>query len=231
MKNFWKFNSCFSQAGIGQLQLTWFMCFPLIGQLGKPKITQSLMTSVNNTCNVTLTCSVENEEKNVMYSWSPLGEEGNVLQIFQTPDNQELTYTCTAWNPVSNNSDSIAARQLCTGNQLCPSLLESQKSLWIAVWPEFVPRSPGQCASLGQASLQGHLPSGSPGKESKAFWEMSGISGCSEGAPAWLSDLVSHPSFNSRKYSFLRTLALPWQVSSPWMWTSPPSFLGPFPEI
>ncbi|XP_045311114.1 SLAM family member 5 [Leopardus geoffroyi] len=82
-------------------------------RLGKPKITQSLMASVNSTCNVTLTCSVEEEEKNVTYSWSPLGEEGNVVRIFQTPDNQELTYTCTAWNPVSNSSDSILARQLC----------------------------------------------------------------------------------------------------------------------
>ncbi|KAF0882356.1 SLAF5 protein, partial [Crocuta crocuta] len=82
-------------------------------RLGKPKITQSLMTSVNSTCNVTLTCSVEKEEKNVTYRWSPLGEEGNVIRIFQTPDNQELTYTCTAWNPVSNSSDSISALQLC----------------------------------------------------------------------------------------------------------------------
>uniref|UniRef100_A0A2K6P2W1 CD84 molecule n=3 Tax=Colobinae TaxID=9569 RepID=A0A2K6P2W1_RHIRO len=82
-------------------------------RLGKPKITQSLMASVNSTCNVTLTCSVEKEEKNVTYNWSPLGEEGNVLQIFQTPEDQELTYTCTAQNPVSNNSDSISARQLC----------------------------------------------------------------------------------------------------------------------
>ncbi|XP_021781456.1 SLAM family member 5 isoform X5 [Papio anubis] len=82
-------------------------------RLGKPTITQSLMASVNSTCNVTLTCSVEKEEKNVTYNWSPLGEEGNVLQIFQTPEDQELTYTCTAQNPVSNNSDSISARQLC----------------------------------------------------------------------------------------------------------------------
>ncbi|XP_063483066.1 SLAM family member 5 isoform X2 [Symphalangus syndactylus] len=82
-------------------------------RLGKPKITQSLMASVNSTCNVTLTCSVEKEEKNVTYNWSPLGEEGNVLQIFQTPEDQELTYTCTAQNPVSNNSDSISAGQLC----------------------------------------------------------------------------------------------------------------------
>ncbi|XP_066117752.1 SLAM family member 5 isoform X2 [Saccopteryx bilineata] len=82
-------------------------------RLGKPKITQQVMSSVNSTCNVTLTCSVDKEEKNVMYSWSPLGKEGSVLQIFQTSDNQPLTYTCTAWNPVSNNSDSISAQQLC----------------------------------------------------------------------------------------------------------------------
>ncbi|XP_035135323.1 SLAM family member 5 isoform X2 [Callithrix jacchus] len=84
-------------------------------RLGKPKITQSLITSVNSTCNVTLTCSVEKEENNVTYRWSPLGKEGDVLQIFRTPKDQELTYTCTAQNPVSNNSDSISAQQLCAG--------------------------------------------------------------------------------------------------------------------
>ncbi|XP_030896133.1 SLAM family member 5 isoform X2 [Leptonychotes weddellii] len=89
-------------------------------RLGKPKITQSLMTSVNSTCNVTLTCSVEEEEENVTYSWSPPGEAGNVVRIFWTPDNQELTYTCTAWNPVSNSSDSISAQQLCAGSFLKP---------------------------------------------------------------------------------------------------------------
>ncbi|XP_027384260.1 SLAM family member 5 isoform X1 [Bos indicus x Bos taurus] len=89
-------------------------------RLEKPKITQSFVTSVNSTCNVTLMCSVDKEEKNVTYSWSPRGEEGNVLQIFQTPDNQEETYTCTAWNPVSNNSDSISAQQLCADITMTP---------------------------------------------------------------------------------------------------------------
>lgn len=101
------------------------VCFLLIGRLGKAKITQSSITFLNNSCNVTLTCSVEKEEKNVTYSWSPLGERSNVLQIFQSPEDQNLTYTCTAQNPVSNSSDSVAAQQLCTGNQLHPSLLES----------------------------------------------------------------------------------------------------------
>ncbi|XP_045154308.1 SLAM family member 5 [Echinops telfairi] len=81
-------------------------------RLEKPKITQSLMIHMNSSCNVTLTCSVEKEEKDVTYRWSPLGE-GNILRIFQTPEDQELTYTCTVWNPVSNNSGSIAAQHLC----------------------------------------------------------------------------------------------------------------------
>uniref|UniRef100_A0A8C5LGL6 CD84 antigen n=1 Tax=Jaculus jaculus TaxID=51337 RepID=A0A8C5LGL6_JACJA len=87
-------------------------------RLGKPKITQSLMALVNNTCTVRLTCSVDKEEKNVTYRWSPLGEESNFLQIFQTPKDQERTYTCTAWNPVSNNSNSVSARQLCAADDI-----------------------------------------------------------------------------------------------------------------
>ncbi|XP_031245649.1 SLAM family member 5-like isoform X4 [Mastomys coucha] len=83
-------------------------------RLKKPKITQSLMPPLNNTCNVTLTCSVEKEEKNVTYSWSPSGENSNVLQIFHSPMDQTLTYTCTARNPVSNNSDSVTVQQPCT---------------------------------------------------------------------------------------------------------------------
>ncbi|XDB49156.1 PREDICTED: SLAM family member 5 isoform X3 [Capra hircus] len=101
----------------------WILLFCLqTCRLGKPKITQSFVTSVNSTCNATLMCSVDKEEKNVTYSWSPRGEEGNVLQIFQTPDNQEETYTCTAWNPVSNNSDSISAQQLCTDITMSPHI-------------------------------------------------------------------------------------------------------------
>ncbi|CAH6789492.1 SLAM family member 5 [Phodopus roborovskii] len=83
-------------------------------RLRKPKITQTLITFLNNSCNVTLTCSVEKEEGNVTYSWSPLGERSNVLQIFQSPEDQNLTYTCTAQNPVSNSSNSVTAQQLCT---------------------------------------------------------------------------------------------------------------------
>uniref|UniRef100_A0A8C6FU84 CD84 molecule n=1 Tax=Moschus moschiferus TaxID=68415 RepID=A0A8C6FU84_MOSMO len=101
----------------------WILLFCLqTCRLGKPKITQSFVTSVNSTCNVTLTCSVDKEEKNVTYSWSPYREEGNVLQIFQTPDNQEEAYTCTVRNPVSNNSDSISGQQLCADITMSPHI-------------------------------------------------------------------------------------------------------------
>ncbi|XP_031245589.1 SLAM family member 5-like isoform X1 [Mastomys coucha] len=83
-------------------------------RLTKPKITQSLMPSLNNTCTVTLTCSVEKEEKNVTYSWSPSGENSKVLQIVHSPMDQKLTYTCTARNPVSRYSNSVTIQQPCT---------------------------------------------------------------------------------------------------------------------
>lgn len=83
-------------------------------RLKKPEITQSLISSLNNTCNVTLTCSVEKEEKDVTYSWSPSGEKSNVLQMFHSPMDPKLTYTCTAQNPVSNSSESVTVQQSCT---------------------------------------------------------------------------------------------------------------------
>lgn len=78
------------------------------------------MTTVNGTCNVTLTCSVEKAERNVTYSWSPLGGTGSVLQVLQAPEHGQLTYTCTARNPVSNHSSSISAQQLCAGASTAP---------------------------------------------------------------------------------------------------------------
>ncbi|XP_060053650.1 SLAM family member 5 isoform X2 [Erinaceus europaeus] len=86
-------------------------------RLGKPRITLSLMTSVNNTCNVTLSCSVDHD-KNVTFQWSPLGEKGRIIQVFQSLGDPERTYTCTARNPISSSNDSVTALQLCTGSPL-----------------------------------------------------------------------------------------------------------------
>lgn len=107
------------------------------------------MTSLNSTCYVTLTCSVEKEEGNVTYSWSPLGETGNVIRISRTPDSQELTYTCTAQNPISNSSDSISAQQLCAGDRRRLAPLKSTRPTWKSGlnWALF-PCFPGGCPSL-----------------------------------------------------------------------------------
>ncbi|XP_060053649.1 SLAM family member 5 isoform X1 [Erinaceus europaeus] len=86
-------------------------------RLGKPRITLSLMTSVNNTCNVTLSCSVDHD-KNVTFQWSPLGEKGRIIQVFQSLGDPERTYTCTARNPISSSNDSVTALQLCTDGVL-----------------------------------------------------------------------------------------------------------------
>lgn len=157
------------------------------------------MTSRNSTCNVTLTCSVEKEEENVTYSWSPLGEEGNVIRIFQTPDSQELTYTCTAWNPVSNSSDSISAKQLCAGNRLCPCLLQSPRLTQRAACT-------GRGVSLPQA---GPGPQGRAGKEARAFRDRPGVWGVLRLPQLGPLILFLMPTLNSRKSSF------PWSFGPP----------------
>lgn len=180
------------------------MHFPFLGRLGKPKITQSLMTSVNSTCNVTLTCSVEKEEKNVTYRWSPLGEEGNVIRIFQTPDNQELTYTCTAWNPVSNSSDSVSALQLCAGNQQRPSLLSLPAA---RPEPGLVPQ---RCVP---PSCQAQSPGASSPRRAWQRVQSCQIQARDLGHPG--QPLLDPPilclilTFNNRKYSF------PWSFDTP----------------
>lgn len=107
------------------------------------------MTTVNGTCNVTLTCSAEKAERNVTYRWSPLEGKGSVLQVSQAPEHGELTYTCTAQNPVSNHSSSISAQQLCAGTS-APSLPASQRPGELSV------------ASFSRAPL---MPGWSPGTE------------------------------------------------------------------
>ncbi|XP_006895597.1 PREDICTED: SLAM family member 5-like [Elephantulus edwardii] len=92
--------------------------FQVYRSLKKPKITQNLTTNMNGSCNITLTCSMEKEGKDVTYRWSPMGVEGNTLKVFLIPEDQKLTYTCTAWNPVSNNSDSISIQHLCAGTAM-----------------------------------------------------------------------------------------------------------------
>ncbi|XP_036614025.1 SLAM family member 5-like isoform X1 [Trichosurus vulpecula] len=90
-------------------------------RLAPPKITSDLVASQNNTCNITLTCFMEEGGEAVKYQWTPLGEQAvesdgkSRLFIFQKPEDSHINYTCTAINPVSNNSQSILLQQPCAG--------------------------------------------------------------------------------------------------------------------
>ncbi|XP_074079173.1 SLAM family member 5-like isoform X3 [Macrotis lagotis] len=89
-------------------------------RLTPPKITLNTIASENNTCNITLTCFVEEGEV-VEYQWTALGEQvvessGNFrLFILQRPEDAHINYTCTVTNPVSNNSHSILVKYFCSG--------------------------------------------------------------------------------------------------------------------
>ncbi|XP_049633578.1 SLAM family member 5-like [Suncus etruscus] len=89
-------------------------------QLGMATITSHVKPTGNGTCNVTLTCSVE-EGENVTFSWTPLGV-GPILHLSQGPGGREGAITCTAQNPVSSSNASMDAKSLCTdvarGSQL-----------------------------------------------------------------------------------------------------------------
>ncbi|XP_036614026.1 SLAM family member 5-like isoform X2 [Trichosurus vulpecula] len=105
-------------------------------RLAPPKITSDLVASQNNTCNITLTCFMEEGGEAVKYQWTPLGEQAvesdgkSRLFIFQKPEDSHINYTCTAINPVSNNSQSILLQQPCAGR--------SSSSLWFILVPLLV---------------------------------------------------------------------------------------------
>ncbi|XP_074079172.1 SLAM family member 5-like isoform X2 [Macrotis lagotis] len=97
-------------------------------RLTPPKITLNTIASENNTCNITLTCFVEEGEV-VEYQWTALGEQvvessGNFrLFILQRPEDAHINYTCTVTNPVSNNSHSILVKYFCSEKTRASTLL------------------------------------------------------------------------------------------------------------
>nr|XP_020835222.1 SLAM family member 7-like isoform X1 [Phascolarctos cinereus] len=90
-------------------------------RLAPPKITWNTVASENNICNITLMCFMEEGREAVKYQWTPLGEQAvesngkSRLFIFQRPEDAPINYTCTAMNPVSNNSQSKLVQYLCAG--------------------------------------------------------------------------------------------------------------------
>nr|XP_012604651.1 T-lymphocyte surface antigen Ly-9 isoform X3 [Microcebus murinus] len=91
-------------------------------QLQEPQVTMKSAKVSENSCNITLRCSVEGAEKDVLYSWTPRdthaseSNDSSILTIFRMPCHPNPAYTCTARNPVSKNSSRpVRAGQFCTG--------------------------------------------------------------------------------------------------------------------
>lgn len=105
---------------IAELRAASHCPFPPPEQLGMATITSHVKPTGNGTCNVTLTCSVE-EGENVTFSWTPLGL-GPILHLSQGPGGWEGAITCTAQNPVSSSNASMDAKLLCTGGHRAPQL-------------------------------------------------------------------------------------------------------------
>ncbi|XP_033053337.1 SLAM family member 6 isoform X11 [Trachypithecus francoisi] len=71
----------------------------------------------NRTCEIHLTCSVEDADDNVSFRWEALGStlssEPNITTSWDPRISSEQDYTCIAENAVSNLSFSVSAQKLC----------------------------------------------------------------------------------------------------------------------
>ncbi|XP_011825761.1 PREDICTED: SLAM family member 6 isoform X5 [Mandrillus leucophaeus] len=71
----------------------------------------------NRTCEIHLTCSVEDADDNVSFRWEALGStlssEPNITTSWDPRISGEQDYTCVAENAVSNLSFSVSAQKLC----------------------------------------------------------------------------------------------------------------------
>nr|KAF6291670.1 SLAM family member 6 [Myotis myotis] len=74
----------------------------------------------NGSCEIQLTCSVENPNDHASFRWQVAGntilEEANLTIFWEPKDSSEETYTCIAKNPVSNLSFSFSVQSLCKGS-------------------------------------------------------------------------------------------------------------------
>uniref|UniRef100_A0A8C3WH40 Ig-like domain-containing protein n=1 Tax=Catagonus wagneri TaxID=51154 RepID=A0A8C3WH40_9CETA len=84
-------------------------------------------SSGNETCAIHLTCSVEDPNDNILFSWQASGStllrEANLTVSWDPKNFRDETYMCVAENPVSNASSSVSAQTLCKGNRLSQASL------------------------------------------------------------------------------------------------------------
>ncbi|KAM5202684.1 SLAM family member 6 isoform 1-T1 [Hipposideros larvatus] len=96
--------------------------------------------SENDTCEIHLTCSVENSNDHVSLRWQVSGnillEEANLTISWDPKTSSEQTYFCIAENPVSNLSFSFSVQSLCRG--VFNEKKQHLKNIWIPIIIVFV---------------------------------------------------------------------------------------------
>ncbi|XP_060053644.1 SLAM family member 7 isoform X2 [Erinaceus europaeus] len=109
--------------------------------LPKPSVILGHQSNENGTCMTNLTCSMEQREEEVTYSWTSLGQmanesyDGSVLLVSWSLEDRDIAYICVARNPVSSNSSSpISAKKLCKG---ASGDLDSSKVVLMALFLPF----------------------------------------------------------------------------------------------
>uniref|UniRef100_A0A8D0P8B6 Ig-like domain-containing protein n=1 Tax=Sus scrofa TaxID=9823 RepID=A0A8D0P8B6_PIG len=89
------------------------------GRLGNLQVVTLTERSRNETCVIHLTCSVEDPNDNVSFSWqvsgSMLPSEANLTVSWDPKNFRDEIYMCIAENPVSNASSSVSVQSLCKG--------------------------------------------------------------------------------------------------------------------
>ncbi|XP_021054480.1 T-lymphocyte surface antigen Ly-9 isoform X2 [Mus pahari] len=99
------------------------LLFLLTEKLQEPQVTvESVTPSGTDSCTVTLICTVKGAKDSVQYNWTRKDTHFNtsdgspILRVSQSVCDTDLPYTCTVWNPVSQNSSQpVRVWQFCTG--------------------------------------------------------------------------------------------------------------------
>lgn len=103
------------------------------GRLRNLQVVPHTKWSNNRTCEILLTCSVENPNDNILFRWQVSGNtlqsEANLTISWDPKSFNEETYTCIAENPVSNSSFSVSVQSLCKSKYVS-GLSESLEWLW-----------------------------------------------------------------------------------------------------
>uniref|UniRef100_A0A7M4F4T8 SLAM family member 9 n=1 Tax=Crocodylus porosus TaxID=8502 RepID=A0A7M4F4T8_CROPO len=97
-------------------QFTRIFTLRVYERLPQPRIRCDAQSCANGLCNTTLSCTIPSGGSNVTYSWSPPQPSSTTPQgstaVIPHPD-PLINVTCTAHNPVSNNSTTASVKALC----------------------------------------------------------------------------------------------------------------------